>query len=419
MKKHIISVFLILLLVTNAQAQATVYIKGANTGQSGLIVKNGAFLKINGSLTVDGTASPQAASDAYLQNNGIIHLKSNVQGGQSNLANNVSGLKTYTQGQTTGEVIFEADSSMQSIDGNGSVEFMNLNIKNTANPHLELNQNISIAGTLLLDGLIDIKDHDLSLLDSAVLTGEPFTSSNMIQADASGRFNRAIASGTGNYLFPIGDANANYTPLHLNLLSNTNSGKVGVNLKAMTHPEMNNPETALDYLSRYWNIHQEGLSTYSYKADFNFVNADINGMAQNIKLNRWENQWFEVNESDISMNVLAVTGILSENTAPLSGDFTGRNTKPTSIRDELGSGNVLVYPNPTSNQLFIQIPEEWVETLTLNLYNSIGQSIHQEIINRNNGNVVEIDMSMLSNGFYVMNLRNSKQDISLKVLKTK
>jgi hypothetical protein len=83
---------------------------------------------------------------------------------------------------------------------------------------------------------------------------------------------------------------------------------------------------------------------------------------------------------------------------------------------EITEGEILVYPNPVSNVLFIQFSEKLTENLELNIYNAIGQRIHAEILSEKNNATVQVDMTNLSNGFYILNLRGKHRQQSRKIM---
>lgn len=317
--------FFLLFACFALRSQTTLLIKGGSTGLSTFVVRNGTHVYINGGISIDGTGSPAGSEDDFLRNDGTIRLASGSTGSQSHFTNNVNGLKTYTPGQTSGEVIFESGSTTQSITGSGTVEFMNLRTANASVPQLELYQDVDVAGSLHMGGRVNIRGNNLTLLLSASLDGAPHSAANMIQADGAGRLVRHIAAGVGIYLFPVGDGNAVYSPVTFGITANANAGNLGLNLRSQPHPEIHNPDVAGDFLSRYWTFSNEGLSSYSYTVAFTYVPADVNGEEQALLLSRWDAGWQEYTGSGAAGNLLSSNALLNETTAPFMGDYTGRN----------------------------------------------------------------------------------------------
>jgi hypothetical protein len=193
LKKTCYFIFL-LLAAFSAQAQTVVTIKGATSGSSTLFLKSGTNLYVEGGINIDQNGSAAIDSNDYLQNNGTIELAAGV--GLSNFTNNVTGLKVYSTGQTTGQLLFAANSQTQTISGSGTVEFMNLTVNNTLSPKVNLSQNVIVDGILNIGGIINLQSNNLALSSSGSLAGSPFSSANMLQADGTGQFISVISANT-------------------------------------------------------------------------------------------------------------------------------------------------------------------------------------------------------------------------------
>ena len=244
-----------------SEAQGVLTISGATTSAPSLYVTSGAHVYVAGGVNILQSGSPVGASDNYLQNNGTIHVVTGGTAGQGDFTNNVSGLKVYTNGQSSGTVIFSDSNQTQNITGGGTVEFMNLTV-NKSNTKLDLEENVTADGTLDLGGVINLQGSNLTLPSGGTLAGAPYTSANMIQADSTGQFLSGVTTGAGTYLFPVGDGSPAYTPVTLKLAANASAGSVGVNLRAVADPNINNPGAANDYIRRYWKLSNSGLSAY-------------------------------------------------------------------------------------------------------------------------------------------------------------
>lgn len=118
MKTLYILVFLLFEGALLTQAQTIVTVNGSTSGTPTVYIGNGLDVYLKGGMNIVQGGS--GAGSDYLQNNGVIHIVSDPAPGQSDFTNNVTGLQTYTTGQTTGEVIFAADNETQSITGSGS-----------------------------------------------------------------------------------------------------------------------------------------------------------------------------------------------------------------------------------------------------------------------------------------------------------
>ena len=96
----------------------------------------------------------------------------------------------------------------------------------------------------------------------------------MVQADGAGQLILPVnTAANASYLFPVGDATPNYTPVNLTFASNSSAGTVGVNVTNSTEGNMNTPTAPPDYLSRYWTFSNSGLTNYSYTGTFAYPSA--------------------------------------------------------------------------------------------------------------------------------------------------
>ncbi|ANQ52737.2 S8 family serine peptidase [Flammeovirga sp. MY04] len=76
-----------------------------------------------------------------------------------------------------------------------------------------------------------------------------------------------------------------------------------------------------------------------------------------------------------------------------------------------------IYPNPTKGKVFVQLPATFsTEATVVEVHNLIGQLMFSKVI-RDAGNVVEVDLSDMPKGFYMIKLNNGTAQVSGKVLK--
>ena len=103
---------------------------------------------------------------------------------------------------------------------------------------------------------------------------------------------------------------------------------------------------------------------------------------------------------------------LSSGTAPIQdgaimiraivGDFTPFTTNTAA--NEMTLAEPTIYPNPTNGQLFIDI-DDAVENYSYRIYNLAGQTLQEGSLQQN------IDLSILSNGVYFINIRHKSQAV--------
>ncbi len=101
--------------------------------------------------------------------------------------------------------------------------------------------------------------------------------------------------------------------------------------------------------------------------------------------------------------VLIMTGGNSQ--LKLTQGFHQNNLYTTSIREDLSSYSLKIYPNPFSNSIHIDV-SEGLEIHSLDFYSVQGilvESIRQEI---RHGNLISLDMSHLPVGWYIITARD-------------
>jgi hypothetical protein len=198
---------------------------------------------------------------ANFSNNGILVLKGDLVNG--NLLQDLIGSVSFK------------GSTVQSISGLNIIQ--NLVVDN-ASGIMNLG-NTRVNGTLFLsNGLITLGNYNLILGPSATISGE-LSPVNMIIATDAGELRKIFPGGyTGSFLFPVGDntGTTEYSPVTLTFSAGTfvSENYAGLNLRNSKHPD---PSISGNYINRYWNISQNGISDFNCDAIFNYVPADVVG----------------------------------------------------------------------------------------------------------------------------------------------
>jgi hypothetical protein len=78
------------------------------------------------------------------------------------------------------------------------------------------------------------------------------------------------------------------------------------------------------------------------------------------------------------------------------------------------ANNVVAFPNPTNNFVSLKINSELKEKVTLKVYNSVGQIVHEETISSNEQIV---DCSKWASGMYIFVLSNKEFNSSFKIIR--
>jgi hypothetical protein len=161
--------------------------------------------------------------------------------------------------------------TVQNFTGQNTIGTMIIN--NTAG--LDINGNTSVNTDLsLLNGHIRLGSHNLVLGDTAMVSGSP-SSASMVIATGTGELRKSFQGASG-FTYPVGDNSglSEYTPVTLDFTGGSFStgNYAGVKLTNAAYPGSTG-----NYLNRYWNISQDGISNPVYNAVFQYVPADIIG----------------------------------------------------------------------------------------------------------------------------------------------
>lgn len=244
---------------------------------------------------------------------------------------NVRGNLTLNQAVPfTGKTINLAGISDQKIAGTAAINFDNV-VVNKETGAVILEKDIAVVGTLTLtSGNIIIGNKNLTLGSNPVLG--TFNSHNMIVADGTGLVRRPF-TGIGSYEFPIGEETgaASYSPVTVNVTAGTFANAfVGVNVSNLKHPNNNSSQ---NYLKKYWNVTQTGITgavatvTAKYEpldilgSESEIATAQLNGTF-NLPSNPWIKSDPLSNNTLMATNAVLTSGQTSVFTGLKAGDFT-------------------------------------------------------------------------------------------------
>jgi hypothetical protein len=179
---------------------------------------------------------------------------------------------------------------------------------------LELgNQSIQITNILnLIDGTLNLNSSNLTIGGSGSISITSPSASNMIIANDSGELRKTFTT-NGAYTFPIGDATdtAEYSPITIDVTGTAYSeAYIGVNVSNTKHPNNSSPT---NYLNRYWNISQSGITACTVAITAQYTNNDITGTEATISSAKYDgdfnpdsNPW--IRYSDLDNNTLTISG---------------------------------------------------------------------------------------------------------------
>lgn len=269
------------------------------------------------------TATVQLGANSNIRIIGQLNIQKgifNTAANSATLLGNIVNNQVHTS-SGAGTLILQGTQT-QIIDGNGAGEFGSVRINNSAG--VDMIANSTINGTLnFVNGLVYINNNLLTLGENATITGT-LNQGNMIRmngvtSDAGVR--KLYPAAPQDFTFPIG-ITMKYTPVRMNVSSNTVAGSVTAKPVNAKHPATTD---ALDKeLNYYWSINSTGFNastivTHQYK----FISNDaLDGNINNYVTGRFfSNVWFPVNGMPGTVN--PSTELLTLNNVNyFNGDFT-------------------------------------------------------------------------------------------------
>ena len=309
----------------------------------GIRPAEGNYMSISGTLTNSGTMFTTLIPNTieFLGNNKTIPNVNGLDfGGYHNLiisgsnpsfapsitTLNIRGDLTVNQTiNFAGKTVNMTGLQKQTIGGPAAINFDNLIINKEAEA-VSLTQNVKVGGTLTLQsGNVIIGAKNLTLGQSAV-AGTPGVNS-MIVADGTGKVVRPFAT-IGEYFFPIGEMTSNpaYSPIKIKVTEGSFSGdaSVSVSVEDRIHP---NNKSLQNYISRFWNVTQVGISNAKANITGTYVEAENLFPQASMAAGQLDGTFDIANNNTwIKVGSLSGTTLLAENVSLTSGKnsvFTG------------------------------------------------------------------------------------------------
>lgn len=275
--------YFLIFLIFSAQLSAQ---KGMINNGAVLTVGEGAVININGG------SNASFMNTTYSNYHGTIDLdgKIKLQGNWSNNTTNGSG---FINQNSLGTVIFDG-STQQSIGGLTTTTFENISLQNPAGLILAIETSVS-NNLDITNGLINLNSNDFILeTDATISSGTVFSSSRMMLLSGSGQIKKKV-SGVGTYLFPLGTA-SEYSPVTLSFSSGSFSdAQINISLTDTKHPDNESPT---NFLSKYWQVSQTGISDFSCQITCQYADTDIHGSENLLYGRKWDGtKWLRLQQA--------------------------------------------------------------------------------------------------------------------------
>ncbi|MDZ7650092.1 MAG: hypothetical protein U5K54_24850 [Cytophagales bacterium] len=172
---------------------------------------------------------------------------------------------------------------------------------------------VTVIGVLTLtNGNLNLSGFDLTLGPTATISVAALSATRMIIATGGNQVIKTF-SGVGSFVFPIGDNTGapEYSPITVNITAGSGfPSNIGVSVVDAKHP---NNSSATNFLTRYWEITQPGITGCVATVTGTYTAADITGTEGSINaaqlsgtFNQTSNPW--VKYAALGANTLTATG---------------------------------------------------------------------------------------------------------------
>ncbi|MCW5912187.1 MAG: autotransporter-associated beta strand repeat-containing protein [Cyclobacteriaceae bacterium] len=330
---------------TLTSTSSTLFLNGSlsNSGtfnhNSGTVHYNGASTQLVGAvvyhnLVTSGAGQKNAAGAITVNNNltnsTILDLGANALT-VTGVLDNTGGNLRFT-GATNGIAVATGTVTYYGASQTIASGTYNNLVINQSSGQASLGGNVTVNGTLTLtNGVLNLAGFDLTLGPAATISIASPSATRMIIANGS----RVVKtfSGTGAFLFPIGDntGTTEYSPVTINVTAGAGfPANVAVSVVDAKHP---NNISASNFLTRYWEVDQSGITGCTATITATYPNADITGAEGSIHAAQLTGTFDQAANPWVKFTTLASNTLTAANASLPAGQtnyFTGiRGANPT------------------------------------------------------------------------------------------
>jgi hypothetical protein len=84
--------------------------------------------------------------------------------------------------------------------------------------------------------------------------------------------------------------------------------------------------------------------------------------------------------------------------------------------DDLELNNIVMYPNPATQQVSIAFDASFIDSLEVTITNSLGQTLQKVNETSNGSSIISLNVSSLNTGLYFVTIKNGNQSTTKKLL---
>jgi len=290
------------------------------------------------------------------------------------------------------------DVSLSSLRMNANGGTLTLGGALKINSLVELNQ--------LNGGFLELSAFDLRLDPTASITAG--NANSFIKTSGTGSLLRAV--GSDAVLFPVGNGST-YAPVTVDENGNATE-LVGVRVREAMNTNSFNPDLATNvnsFVGLEWTLTEANAGGNNANLRFDYTgNNELNdwASAQNRSVYRNDGTSWTAG-SNASVNA----SFSSADFTSLGGVFAIYSDFPNAIEATLSQGSIALYPNPASNNLFINAA--FGDDLSYEILSIDGKVVSSGMLNSNSS----IDVSQLNQGLYIMRIVHGAESTGLRFVK--
>ncbi|HEY4797500.1 MAG TPA: zinc-dependent metalloprotease, partial [Bacteroidia bacterium] len=89
---------------------------------------------------------------------------------------------------------------------------------------------------------------------------------------------------------------------------------------------------------------------------------------------------------------------------------------PTSVSENQLSDNIIVYPNPSSGDVYMNVNSSTISSVDVTIINAIGDAVLQKRVSTSYGDAVKFDLNNHPEGMYFIQIKTTQGTVTKKVI---